>query len=186
VTAQLPGNTAAIDGEIRRLDDLKERLWSTGEAIRRLSIERWSGRARDAFDEFRFAFANRWLAAGDQHEDAARALERYYRTLLDLRRRVATAEPTAADLVRWRQQLDSEAAGAAAAIRLATHALADMPRLLQAPPPVPPQARRPDPAPSRRDLDPRTARTDPAGFRDGVRQLCDQLTSAQVIVVAPR
>lgn len=195
-TGRLPGNANAIGGEIRRLDDLKERFWSTGAALRTLPIEGWEGAARGSFDDFRCNVATRWLCAGDLHEDAARALERYHETLVDLRRRVATAGPAtmnpaaaALDSARWRQQLDSEARAAATAIRRATQGLSSLPRLREpAPPPpavVPPAGEPPRRSEALAGLDPRTAQSDPALYRRAVQALNEEVLLADFIAIAP-
>jgi hypothetical protein len=204
-TGHLPGNVDAIDGEVRRLDDVKERLWSTGETLRKLTIDRWYGPARDSFEEFRHRFAHQWLTTGDLHEDAARALERYHRTLAELQARAATADPTTtntaatADMARWNQQLDSEARAAATAIRRASQALACLPRLLDqratptttATPParpnitaLPTQTLTGDSG-NHIELDPRTAQANPPQFHRRVQALSDEILLADFITITP-
>lgn len=188
----ITGNANAIDGEVRRLHDLKERLCSTGEVLGKLYVDGWRGRASDAFEDFRYAFARQWLMAGDYHEEAARALERYRDTLMELQARArnthhADVATAAADLSRWRQQLDSEGTAAAAAIRRAARALAALPRLLNHPEPGPNApaagpARKPAPDPG---LDPRNAASDRAAFRQRVQALNDAVLAADVVVTAP-
>lgn len=178
---RMPGNANAINGEIRRLDDLKERLWSTGEALRHLTITSWAGPAHNAFDDFRHRFARHWLTAGDLHDDAARALERYRWTLVDLQWRIHNASHLSApDVARWRHQLDTEAHAAAAAIRQAANSLASLPRLLTDPLPTPPAP--PAPVERRAAFDPRAA--DPATFRHRVQRLSDQVLLADIIAIS--
>lgn len=200
----ISGNVDAVEGEIRRLHDLKEQLWSTGETLRKINIDAWAGSARDSFEEFRHNLARQWLITGDLHEDAARALARYHETLSELQSRVATADPNAtgpaaaADQARWSRQLNSEAGATAAAVRRAAHALACLPRLLDqsAPPSVAvalptrtntaaPQAHMTHRAShNRTDLDPRAARSDPARFQQCVQALCHAILVADYITMA--
>jgi hypothetical protein len=197
----IAGNANAVDGEVRRLDDLKERLWSTGEALRNLTIESWRGPASDAFEDVRHAVAHQWLTVGDLHEDAARALERYHQTLMEVQGRARTADladpsTAQADLNRWRQQLDSDGEAAATAIRRAARALAALPRLLSDPRPTPVAGSPPapsDPAVTPMPpvqaqlagLDPRAAAADPAAFRQRVRALSAEVLSARIVVISP-
>ncbi len=182
MTDPLPGNANAVDGEVRRLFALRDHLCSIGDAIQHLDVTGWDGGARDAFDEFRLASANRWYTVADRHEDAARQLERYHNTLVELQSRAAHTDPVADDLARWRGQLDSAASPAADAIRRAAkelNALPDPlprePTLTAAPPPV---------ITLNSDLDPRQAHLDPAAYRQRVEALCEEIAAARIIPVA--
>lgn len=180
MTDQFPGNATAIDGEVRRLFALRDHLASTGDAIQHLDVTGWDGSARDAFDEFRLASANRWYTVADRHEDAARHLERYHNTLVELQTRAAYTEAAPDDLARWRGQLDSAARTAADAIRRATKELAALPD----PPQEPTPQAAPLPAPTHTiDLDPRQAHLDPTAYRQRVEALCREIATARIIQI---
>lgn len=185
------GNATAIEGEIRRLDDLKERLWATGDTLRRLSAEDWAGAASNAFEEARDRLGRQWLAVGDSHANAARALEQYHFTLLELHRRSAAVDlkpataAVAADMARWNEQLESAAHTAAMAIREAARRLASLPRIFipDSPPPLP-AASTSTVAPVRRDqLDPRSATADRSLFHHRVRELSNAVLAANYIAI---
>jgi hypothetical protein len=189
---QISGNATAIEGEIRRLDDLKERLWVTGDTLRRLSVEDWAGAASNAFEESRDRLARQWLAVGDSHVQAARALEQYHVTLLELRRRLAAVDlkratpAVAADIARWNEQLESAAHTAAMAIRDAARGLANLPRVFtpDISPPVP-AAPTSTVAPVPRDqLDPRSATADRSLFHRRVRELSNEVLAANYIAIS--
>lgn len=183
MTDTLPGHATAVDGEVRRLFALRDHLASTGDAIQHLDVAGWDGAARDAFDEFRLASANRWYTVADRHEDAARQLERYHNALVELQARAAYTDQAADDLARWRGQLDSAARTAADAIRRAAKELDALPE----PPhePTPPNAPLPMPVSTHSaDLDPRQAHLDPTAYRQRVEALCAELATARIIPMA--
>lgn len=180
MTDALPGNATAIDGEVRRLFALRDHLASTGDAIQHLDVTGWDGGARDAFDAFRLASANRWYTVADRHEDAARQLERYHNTLVELQTRAAYSDPAADDLARWRGQLDSAARTAADAIRRAARELS----ALEPPHEPASQTAAPLPVSTRTvDLDPRQAHLDPTAYRLRVEALCRELATAKIIPI---
>lgn len=178
----LPGNATAVDGEVRRLFALRDHLASTGDSIQHLDVTGWDGKARDAFDEFRLTSANRWYTVADRHEDAARQLERYHNTLVELQTRATYTDPAPDDLTRWRGQLDSAARTAADAIRRAARELAALPEPPHEPTPpstAPLWATSTDPV----DLDPRQAHLDPTAYRQRVEELRKALTTAKIIPI---
>lgn len=192
---RFPGNVRAIEGEIRRLDDVKERLWAAGHTLRSLSVDSWAGAAYDAFEEIRHRLALQWFTAGDSHADAARALEQYHATLLELRRRLTaaglqTTSPFAvADMARWTEQLDSAAYTASVAIRAAAATLAELSGIFTADTRSPMRVEvsaAPEiaVAPASREwLDPRLATTDQPRFRRRVQELSNAVLAADYIAI---
>ncbi len=180
----VPGNGTAISGEIDRLDDLKDRLWRAGSVLAALDVEDWRGAAADGYERCRAVFAARWTAAGDRHQDAARALERYQRTLAHVQALVRyTPDAAPGRLAEWRRQLAAEATASAAAVRAAAVELAALPDPLGtgAPAAAPPaaavvrlpllQRARLGASPQEHAVDPRTGSTDPAAYRGAVERL---------------
>ena len=185
---RFPGNANAIEGEIRRLDDVKERLWATGDTLRRLPVDGWVGQTYYAFEEVRQRLARQWLATGDSHLEAARALERYLATLVELRRRLAanpniTTPAVLADVARWNEQLNSAAGTAAAAIRTAAASIASLPKVFEQDISAPALSNSvPSPLPGDR-LDPRFAAADRSGFHRRVRALSNAVLAADHIAI---
>jgi hypothetical protein len=136
-----------IDAERRRLEQLRDLLWSAKPA----EIQRWTSVGADGYVAVTTAMTQACGRAAGAHDMAAQALDRYQHTLTctrelaqsalaDIRQDPASLRAQAAheSLPRWRDQLRSEAATAAAALNLAAEELAQIRRVVPA---------RPEPAP---------------------------------------
>ncbi|MGH3757994.1 putative T7SS-secreted protein [Actinophytocola sp.] len=195
--SELRGNATAIESEVQRLRALRDTLDSLGDAVRDLAIDRWEGPAREAFDQFRQRYWKRLYEVAELHDDAATHLDRYYRTLVDLRGRMAGAGVVpgvaADDLARWQGQLQTEAHTAAVAIRTVAAALDALPPLLPEPPErvpepaanVPPAVLTSGPADRSGGLDIRTVYGDPASFQRDIDELRAQIATGKTVVVGP-
>lgn len=198
-----PGNADALEGEVRRLRELSGELDSLGDAVRALAIDKWAGPAREAFEHFRQRYRKRLYEVAELHDDAARHLDRYHQTLVELRGRATGAETVpgtvdlaADDLERWHGQLQAQAHTTAHAIRKVAKTLAGLTALLpsidedhrtdaaaprSAATPVPPVG----PASRPLGLDIRTVFGDLAGFQRDVDDLRAQIATAKLIVAGP-
>ncbi|MGW1679525.1 putative T7SS-secreted protein [Saccharopolyspora sp. NPDC002376] len=144
------GNNLGIEGECTRLKGLADHLESTGRKIWSLRADTWDGRAREYFDDARFAMGKNWLNAADAHYKAAAKLHQYRVTLEDVQLFAASAmaearecgfapavvENSRALIARWQHQLDEVGVAAAAAIREANETIVGLRRVLSEPEPV--------------------------------------------------
>lgn len=91
-TALVHGDAAVLSELAASLRETGRELDSTGQALRRLDVEGWTGKSGDAYDDARRDTCGDWLRAADAYADAARTLDDYAGT-------VAWAQGLAADAV---------------------------------------------------------------------------------------
>ncbi|GLZ38726.1 hypothetical protein [Actinokineospora sp. NBRC 105648] len=122
-----PGDADALRDEVDRLNGLRDRLWDGARRVLAFDTDTWRGAAAEAFEVFRQRLGKQLRRAGDHHEDAAIALDRYRETLVHLQ----SLNRHAPDLpdgqrARWHLQLAAEAEAAKAALDRAADGLGEI------------------------------------------------------------
>jgi hypothetical protein len=113
----VPGNADGLDGEIRRLRSLRDHIERLADSASQRQLERWSGPAREQFDDLNSRLVTRLRLLGSSCDRAARALERYHPDLTTLQG-LATVQPER--IMRWQRQAET----AAAKVATELHAIA--------------------------------------------------------------
>lgn len=139
----IPGNIRALQGEIDRLWELRDRFRDAAMPIRHLGLDGWRGPAADEFAAHRTRLARQWSDAELEHERWAGALADYRDVLLALQPLARDAVERAnrdgdwtraqADVERWRGQADSAAYRTSDVLRDVADRLRDILPLLTEP-----------------------------------------------------
>ncbi|WP_436495929.1 hypothetical protein [Actinokineospora sp. HUAS TT18] len=172
---QFPGIGTAITSEIDRLRDLRDTLAAAADRLGKLDQPTWSGSAADAYAAFVGRLRLTLLRASDEHDHAARAVERFEATRAEVQHRFGHVPD--ADLDRLTAQAAAEGDLSAAAVRRAVEALAGLPELFDDPaettaaPVARTELARLRASAPEHAVDPRTSSGDVARYRDSVRAL---------------
>lgn len=203
----IPGNTHAIQGEIDRVKELRDRCHEAAKPFRHLGLDSWSGPAAEQFESFTPRLVRQWADAEDEHDRWADALASYREVLLTLQPLARAAVEQAkqdgswtqahADIQRWREQADSAARATAGVLHDVAARLRALPLLLDeqttkaVAPAVTISQPSPDPGISARNAEndrkdqktsePGASHQSPAERYERVTSLCDAVLDAEFI-----